>query len=43
MMVTLRRFVSKLGEQGTPLYKLLSKADGFQWDDQAATTFIELK
>jgi hypothetical protein len=26
-----------------PFYKLLWKADGFQWDDQAATTFIELK
>jgi hypothetical protein len=24
-------------------YKLLRKADGFQWDDQAATVFIELK
>jgi hypothetical protein len=26
-----------------PFYKLLRKADGFQWDDQAATAFIELK
>jgi hypothetical protein len=26
-----------------PFYKLLLKVDGFQWDDQAATTFIELK
>jgi hypothetical protein len=26
-----------------PFYKLLRKADGFQWDDQAAVTFIELK
>jgi hypothetical protein len=24
-------------------YKLLRKTVGFQWDDQAATTFIELK
>jgi hypothetical protein len=24
-------------------YKLLRKADGFQWDDQAATAFVELK
>jgi hypothetical protein len=24
-------------------YKLLYKADGFQWDDQAAAAFIELK
>jgi hypothetical protein len=26
-----------------PFYKLLQKANGFQWDDQAATAFIELK
>jgi hypothetical protein len=32
-----------LGERGMPFYKLLRKADGFQWDDQAAVTFIELK
>jgi hypothetical protein len=24
-------------------YKLLRKVDGFQWDDQAAVTFVELK
>jgi hypothetical protein len=24
-------------------YKLLHKVDGFQWDDHAMTTFIELK
>jgi hypothetical protein len=42
-MVTLSRFISKLGECGMPFYKLLRKADGFQWDDQAAATFIELK
>jgi hypothetical protein len=26
-----------------PFYKLLHKVDGFQWDDQAATVFVELK
>jgi hypothetical protein len=26
-----------------PFYKLLHKADGFQWDDEAAAAFIELK
>jgi hypothetical protein len=25
-----------------PFYRLLRKADGFQWDDQAAATFVEL-
>jgi hypothetical protein len=43
MMAALSRFISKLGERGTPFYKLLRKADGFQWDDQAAAAFIELK
>jgi hypothetical protein len=32
-----------LDERGMPFYKLLRKADGFQWDDQAGATFIELK
>jgi hypothetical protein len=25
-----------------PFYRLLRKADGFQWDDQAAAAFVEL-
>jgi hypothetical protein len=43
MMTALSRFISKLDERGMPFYKLLRKADGFQWDDQAAAAFIELK
>jgi hypothetical protein len=43
MMVALSQFISKLGERGMPFYWLLCKADGFQWDDQAAAVFIELK
>jgi hypothetical protein len=43
MMAALNRFISKLGECSMPFYKLLQKADGFQWDDQAAVAFIELK
>jgi hypothetical protein len=43
MMTALSRFISKLGECGMPFYRLLCKADGFQWDDQAAASFIELK
>jgi hypothetical protein len=43
MMVALSRFISMLGERGMPFYKLLQKAYGFQWDDQVAATFIELK
>jgi hypothetical protein len=43
IMAALGRFISKLGERGIPFYKLLRKADEFQWNDQAPTTFIELK
>jgi hypothetical protein len=32
-----------LGERGVPFYRLLRKTDGFQWDDQAAAAFVELK
>jgi hypothetical protein len=31
-----------LGEHGMPFYRLRHKEDGFQWDDQAATAFVEL-
>jgi hypothetical protein len=43
MMTALSQFISKSGEHGMPFYKLLRKADGFQWDDQTMTAFIELK
>jgi hypothetical protein len=43
MMASLSRFISKLGECGMTFYKLLYKADGFQWDEQAVVAFIELK
>jgi hypothetical protein len=43
MMAALSRFISKLGKCGMSFYKLLRKADGFQWDDQAAAAFVELK
>jgi predicted ATP-grasp superfamily ATP-dependent carboligase len=43
MMEALGWFISKLGKRGMPFYKLLHKVDGFQWDDQAATVFVELK
>jgi hypothetical protein len=42
MVTSLNQFISKLGERGMPFYKLLHEADGFQWDDQAAATFIKL-
>jgi hypothetical protein len=43
MMVALSRFISKLGEQGMPFYKLLRNVDGFQWDEQTVAMFVELK
>jgi hypothetical protein len=42
-MAALNRFISKLGERRMPFYKLLHKANGFQWDDQDAATFLQLK
>jgi hypothetical protein len=43
MMAALSQFISKLGERGMLFYKLLRKVDGFQWDDQAAAAFDQLK
>jgi hypothetical protein len=43
MMAAVSRFISKLGECGMLFYRLLCKADGFQWDEQAAAAFVELK
>jgi hypothetical protein len=43
MMAALSRFISKLGECGMPFYKLLRMTSGFQWDDQAAAAFDQLK
>jgi hypothetical protein len=33
MMIALSQFICKLGEHDMPFYKLLRKADGFQWDE----------
>jgi hypothetical protein len=43
MMAAINRFISKLGERCIPFYTLLRKADDFQWDDQVAAAFVELK
>jgi hypothetical protein len=34
-VAALSRFVSRLGEKGVPLYKLLRKGDHFSWTDEA--------
>jgi hypothetical protein len=43
MMAALSRFISKLGQRGILFYRLLRKADGFQWDNQTVAAFVELK
>jgi hypothetical protein len=42
-MVALNRFLSRLGEKGLPFFKLLKKADDFQWTDEVDTAFKNLK
>jgi hypothetical protein len=34
-LASLGRFISRLGERGLPLYKLLKKSDRFEWTDEA--------
>ena len=34
-LATLSRFISRLGERGLPLYRLLKKADRFKWTPEA--------
>jgi hypothetical protein len=43
MMAALSRLISMLGKCGLSFYKLLCQTDGFQWDDQAAAAFVQLK
>jgi hypothetical protein len=43
MMAALSWFIFKSGKRSMPFYKLLCKADDFQWDDQAMAAFIEFK
>ena len=33
-LVVLSRFISWLGEQGIPLYKLLKRTDAFVWTEE---------
>jgi hypothetical protein len=42
-MVALSRFISRLGENGMPLYKLLKKMDKFQWTIVAQEALEALK
>src|SRR5438105_15774333 len=42
-MVALGRFISRLGERGLPLFKLLKKADRFEWNQEAEQALEDLK
>src|SRR5438128_10384407 len=42
-MVALGRFISRLRERGLPLFKLLKKADRFEWNQEAERALQDLK
>ena len=42
-LVALSRFISRLGERGLPLYRLLKKADRFVWTSKAQEALDEVK
>src|SRR5436190_9669206 len=42
-MVALGRFISRLGERGLPLFKLLKKVDRFEWKQEAERALEDLK
>ena len=39
----LSRFISRLGERGLPLYRLLMKADRFEWTPEAHEALDKVK
>ena len=42
-LAALSRFISRLGERGMPLYKLLKKTDAFIWTKEAQQALESLK
>ena len=42
-LAALSRFISRLGEQGLPLYRLLRKSDRFIWTSEAQQALDSLK
>ena len=42
-LAALSRFISRLGENALPLYRLMKKSDTFEWTPEADTAFAELK
>ena len=39
----LSRFISRLSDRGLPFFKLLRKSDKFEWNEEAAVAFQQLK
>ena len=42
-MASLSRFISRLGEKALPLYRLLRRANNFEWTDAATAGLEEIK
>ena len=42
-MTALSHFISRLGEKGLPLFKLLKAEEKFVWSEDADKAFVELK
>ena len=42
-MAALSRFISRLGDRGLPFFKLLRKSNKFEWNEEAAAAFQQLK
>jgi hypothetical protein len=42
-MAALNRFISRLGKQGLPFFKLLKRQDKFQWKEKAKQALEDLK
>jgi hypothetical protein len=42
-VAALSRFIPRLGDKATPLYRLLKKSDSFEWTDEAQKALEELQ
>jgi hypothetical protein len=42
-IAALNRFISRLGERGLPLFKLLKRQDKFQWMEEAERALQDMK
>ncbi|XP_051213036.1 uncharacterized protein [Lolium perenne] len=42
-VVALSRFIPRLGDKATPLYRLLNKSESFEWTDEAQKALEELQ